>query len=149
MSSQSRESAALSTLRLFERYRITNGHSIETFFAKLNPRRTKTVPVSDFASNITNYCDAITPAQALEITRIFDGERKSGEIAVRDVRRVLRQHSDMVTVQGLLEDGTVFPKVSLLLTLNQSRMPSNPNPNPTSTLILTLTLPRRRLLAPT
>lgn len=96
-------------LRLFERYRVTSGHTIETFFAQLCPRKTKTVPVHEFAANLSLYCDGISMARALELSAYFDSERKSGEIGVRDIRRVLKRHSQLVTVQGLLEDSTVFP----------------------------------------
>lgn len=101
---------AESALRLFERYRVTNGHTIESFFGQLCPRKTKTVPVREFAANMSLYCDGISIQKALELSFCFDAERKSGEIGVRDIRRVLKRHCHLVTVQGLLEDSAVFPR---------------------------------------
>jgi len=98
----------LDLLRLFERCRITNGHSPETFWRQLNPRETATLPLEEFASNVVAYfgfgtgSTAITLDRARELARFFVGEG-GGEIGQMDVRRTLRRFKTVMSVGQLLE----------------------------------------------
>ena len=98
----------LDLLRLFERCRITNGHSPETFWRQLNPRETATLPLEEFASNVVAYfgfgtgSTAISLDRARELARFFVGEG-GGEIGQRDVRRTLRRFKTVLSVGQLLE----------------------------------------------
>lgn len=96
-------------LRTFERYRITNGHSPESFFTALNPRGTKTCPINEFAENMVEYfgsgsgANAISLEKSMELTRFLVDFKPVGEIGLRDIKLTLKKHKNLTTVAHLLD----------------------------------------------
>lgn len=113
-------SSGIKLLQLFERARITNGHSPKSFFQVLNGRETKTIPLSEFAENVVEYLGstgstAVSLENAQELARILvagDGGVTAGEIGLRDIVRTLHKHKLLTTVPQLLAE---HPNATLFL----------------------------------
>ena len=97
------------SLRQFERCRVTNGYSIETIFNVLNPRGAATVPVPEFADNVSIYCN-LDFDDAIALGKWFDSQKRS-EISIEDMKLMLSKQStkSIRTISGMLEEHPLFP----------------------------------------
>jgi hypothetical protein len=43
----------------FERFRVIHGHSVDSLFNFLNPRGTRSLPIREFADNLSQFCHEI------------------------------------------------------------------------------------------
>lgn len=90
------------------RFRVTNGHSVESLFFMLNIHRKKQVSVLDFADAVSLMCSDITFQEALALGTKFD--RKSRfKITVKDIKHISLIHNDISDIQHLLNEHSLFP----------------------------------------
>lgn len=90
------------------RFRVANGHSVESLFFMLNIHRKKQVSVLDFADAVSLMCSDITFQEALTLGTKFD--RKSRfKITVKDIKHISLIHNDISDIQHLLNEHSLFP----------------------------------------
>lgn len=93
----------------FERFRVIHGHSIESLFKFLNPRDTRTLPVREFADNLSQFCREISFQEALALGISCCSEGRRYEIQARDIQNLISREVSNVSLESLLTDHPVFP----------------------------------------
>ena len=101
------DSEILGALQIFERCRISNGHSLESIFKAINRRGTETVPLKLFTENLAMYFHLNVKIASL-VSKTFD-IRNRGEISAEDIKGCLRRHHHLSDIRGLLKDHPLFP----------------------------------------
>ena len=94
-------------LRVFERCRISYGHSVESIFRAVNLLDTATVPVGLLAENLHLYLD-IKDNDANKLADIFDF-RKRKEVALGDVQCILEKYKSAISMESLINEHPFFP----------------------------------------
>ena len=95
-------------LRDFERCRVTSGYSVASIFTALNPRGTDTLPVQEFAENMSIYCH-INLRDALALAKTFDVRRRQC-VGAEDIAKFLSKQSGLTNINSLLKDHPLFPE---------------------------------------
>jgi CRP-like cAMP-binding protein len=97
-------------LREFERCRVTSGYSVESIFTALNPRGTESLPVREFAENLSIYCH-LELLDALALGRAFDSSKRQ-TVSADDIRKTLNRTKakGLTTVNSLLKGHPLFPE---------------------------------------
>ena len=86
---------------------MTSGYSVESIFTALNPRGTETLPIQEFAENISIYCH-MNLRDALALGNRFDTKRRQC-ISAEDIRLVLSKKKGLTSVNSLLKGHPLFP----------------------------------------
>jgi CRP-like cAMP-binding protein len=105
--SNSADEEKISSLRTFERFRISYGHSIDSVFKAVNLLDTEVVPRQLFAENLSLYFQ-MDRDLAHSIAKAFDVAQRE-EIRLEDVHVTLKRYKSMITMESLLHEHPFFP----------------------------------------
>lgn len=94
-------------LRIFERCRISYGHSVQSIYRAVNLLDTATVPVGLLAENLHLYLD-IKEEVARRLADIFD-VRNRKEVSLGDVECILEKYKPKMSTESLINEHPFFP----------------------------------------
>lgn len=101
------EADKIRCLRVFERCRISYGHSVGSIYRAVNLLDTSTVPVALLSENLHLYL-GISEEVAKKLADVFD-ERNRKEVALEDVSYVLEKYKPKMSMDSLINEHPFFP----------------------------------------
>lgn len=101
-----------SGLKKFERFRIINGHTIESLFNLIDRRNTKSLPIKEFADNLTEIDEEITFAEAISFCIRADKKKDKNIklVTLKDITDIIKLEGKNLTLEGLLQNHSIFPE---------------------------------------
>lgn len=94
-------------LRIFERCRLSYGHSVKSIYRAVNLLDTETVPLALLSENLHLYLN-IEEDVSRRLAHLFDARNRK-EVALEDLENVLEKFKSRISMHNLINEHPFFP----------------------------------------